>query len=196
MGGGDDSPPPPPDFADSYRKGINVDIETLPRRARVLYNLLSSQGDFQGIGAKEFGKLTRDEQLQAAKEMAGSLLDLQKQYGADFVAEARKQLQASDPEAFQARQGLGQQINGASIFEDIASSDVPALSSFSGSLPTFESLSAPANAATDGGGNSDAIRQALESQILADVNSGGNLSDGMRREIEQSVMRGQAAETF
>lgn len=61
------------------------------------------EADFTGLG-------DADKAGQNADQMAQTMLDLQRKYGSDFVAEARKQLEQADPEGWQARKKLFDEV--------------------------------------------------------------------------------------
>lgn len=71
---------------------------------KIKLNVGKRKADFTGYG-------DADVQGKLAKQMAQIQLDLQKKYGADFIAEARKQQEQADPEGTAARKLLASEIN-------------------------------------------------------------------------------------
>lgn len=61
------------------------------------------EADFTGLG-------DADKAGANADKMAASMLELQRKYGADFVAEARKQAEQADPEGWAARKKLFDEV--------------------------------------------------------------------------------------
>jgi len=61
------------------------------------------EADFTGLGDADKAGVNAD-------KMAQTMLDLQRKYGSDFVAEARKQLEQSDPEGWAARKRLFDEV--------------------------------------------------------------------------------------
>lgn len=134
------APPATPDYAAANREGVQANFDYLGPQ-RQLEALARSGGkgtvkvpqmdgdgnirwyedreyDFTGLGDTDYAKQQQDSALGLADTAAGSLLDLQRKYGADYVTENRKQQELADPEAFKSRQLLGTQIN-----EDLALGD-------------------------------------------------------------------------
>jgi len=61
------------------------------------------EADFTGLGDADKAGVNAD-------KLAQTMLDLQRKYGSDFVAEARKQLEQSDPEGWAARKRLFDEV--------------------------------------------------------------------------------------
>lgn len=186
--------PPAPDYGAATTAGVMADINTLPQRRKIEREAALGLGQFTGLGDIEFGKAQRADAIAGANEMAPALLALQQQYGNAFANQARSELQASDPEAFSLRQSLGSELLAGSPFE--SSADGPSFGALPtaaaqtrvSSLPTLTSGNT-----TDGGGATDTLRNALETQLNTDLALGGALSAAERAEVEQAVLRRQAA---
>lgn len=122
---GKGSPPPapaPPDYAAATREGILTDIETLPVR-RMIDNAarLGTAGsftldgenydfDFSGLGDAQLAENQAAIDRSNAFASARNLLDVQTEFGTQFLETSRDQLKASDPIGFALRETLGQQI--------------------------------------------------------------------------------------
>lgn len=118
------SPPEAPDYAAANREGVLADIETLPLR-RMIESAAKMGGkveytdprtgekktaDFTGLGDVDLSKKTLDWQLGSADSVAAKSLELSQKYGLDYVAQRRKELEASDPTGFKIREEMGSSI--------------------------------------------------------------------------------------
>jgi hypothetical protein len=101
------SEPDPPNPTDMTWAGAMADIETLPTRKQVENAAAAGQKvtigghtyDFTGLGEADF-------QAKYADAMAQTMLQLQQQYGPDYVTERLKELEQADPEGTQMRKDL------------------------------------------------------------------------------------------
>jgi hypothetical protein len=109
--------PGSPDYGAANREGVLADIYTLPTR-RLIEALARTGGqqrlsisgtpvdvNFTGLGDADIA-------ARNARTMARELLSLQQQYGPQYIAEARRQLQLSDPEGVAGRERLYGEIMG------------------------------------------------------------------------------------
>lgn len=123
MGKGDPPPAPAaPDYAAANREGILTDLETLPIRRRInAAAQLGQAGSFMLDGEEHFFDFTGVGDTELAEHQAGidranafasaqNLLDVQSEFGAQFLTNAREQLRASDPIGFALREQLGQAV--------------------------------------------------------------------------------------
>lgn len=151
--------PGSPDYSAASAAAIWTDLQTLPARrtieaaartgGRVFFD--DTWWDFSGMSDADIAAKNAD--LFAQK-----MLEIQKKYGAEFVAQRLQELQQSDPEGWAARKQMYQLIQ--------------------------DSIARPADTR---------MNQAVADQIMAELQQGGQLSDDVRREVEQQVRRGQAA---
>lgn len=108
----------PPDPAKGYVAGINADLETMPaRRIIEALALLGQKGtvnipgkgggdqtfDFTGLGEADYQK-------QYADQLTQQLLQIQQDYGPQFVEQRLKELEQSDPEGAAMRRKLWDNI--------------------------------------------------------------------------------------
>lgn len=124
MGKGDPPPAPAaPDYATANREGILTDIETLPIR-RMVDNAArlgtsgsfqldgeTHQFDFAGLGDAQLAENQAAIDRSGAFATAQNLLDIQGEFGSQFLEQSREQLKASDPIGFALRETLGQQVS-------------------------------------------------------------------------------------
>lgn len=187
-------PPPTPDYAAAARAAVQAELQNNPQFAQAAYQYESGTGPYAGYGAANLTQSANANAISAAQQMAAAELALQQQYGKAYVDQARDALQTSDPEAFALRQGLGSELLAGSPFE--SASDGPAFGALPSAtaqtrvtaLPTLTSGNT-----TDGGGATDTLRNSMETGLNADLALGGTLSDAERAEVEQAVLRRQAA---
>lgn len=116
--------PDAPDYAAANREGVLADIETLPLRrlieqaskagTKITYTDPRSgeqkTADFTGLGDADLTKLGLDASLQMSDAVTAKSLELSKKYGEEFVAQRRKELQATDPTGWAMREKLGSSI--------------------------------------------------------------------------------------
>tara|TARA_R110002096_G_scaffold432039_1_gene648126 strand:+ start:1237 stop:2247 length:1011 start_codon:yes stop_codon:yes gene_type:complete len=115
------NPPPPeaPDYAAANREGILTDIETLPvRRQLDVASRLGQKGsfeldgetfeyDFTGLGDADVNRAQLSTNRESAFGQAQDFLDIQSEFGQQFLDTSREQLKASDPIGFALREKLG-----------------------------------------------------------------------------------------
>tara|TARA_R100000808_G_C2152469_1_gene161932 strand:- start:316 stop:1608 length:1293 start_codon:yes stop_codon:yes gene_type:complete len=132
-------PPPTPPATPSLAEVTTETVRLLPTQKRI--EMAARMGerveyadpvtgetriaDFRGMGDADLSRKIYDFQRSTSPEVARDLLSLQKELGTDFVAQRRKELEASDPEAFRARQQLGQQL----LTERMSDADIPDIGS-------------------------------------------------------------------
>lgn len=116
------TPPAPPSTYQTTMEGVLADVETLP--ARKIIEAAAKAGtagevsvdgkvipyDFTGAGALQQQLIDLQGQEQAAKTMAGLVMDIQKEYGPQMAQQQKEQLKAIDPDYYAAREGLGKQM--------------------------------------------------------------------------------------
>lgn len=126
-----DSPEPPaaPNYAQANVSGVAADVATLAARNQInqaqklgistTYQLpvMDANGNITGWNPAQTADFTgmgdtaaQQQMLDLAKSSTPEILALRQQYGVDYVNQQRAEQQASDPEAFALRQGLGQQL--------------------------------------------------------------------------------------
>lgn len=94
----------PPDPAKGYVSGINTDLETLPSRRLIeALAILGEKGtvNIPGRGDQSFdftGLGEADYQRKYADQIAGELLQLQREFGPQYVEQRLAELEAADPE--------------------------------------------------------------------------------------------------
>jgi hypothetical protein len=101
---------------------VLADVETLPARKIIEAALKAGTAgevtvgdkvvpfDFTGVGALQQQLIDLQGQEQAAKTMAGLVMDIQKEYGPQMAQQQKEQLKAIDPDYYAAREGLGRQM--------------------------------------------------------------------------------------
>lgn len=115
--------PQAPDYAAANREGILSDVETLPMR-RMIDNAarMGTAGsfmldgkrhdyDFTGLGDAALARNQASIDRQSAFSNAQNLLDIQGEFGGQFLQNSRDQLEASDPIGFALRETLGQSVS-------------------------------------------------------------------------------------
>lgn len=112
--------PPPPDPSKVTTESARLlplvkQIEAAARMGRKIEYADPETGetriaDFTGVGDLDQALQQYMFQRETAPMAAQDLLDLQRQFGTQFVDARREELQASDPEAFEARQRLGREL--------------------------------------------------------------------------------------
>lgn len=105
------SAPATPDVAATTREGILAQANALPLQKQI--DAAAQNGtsvtvngqtyDFSGLGEADYQKAYADAMAQAS-------LQIQKDYGADYIAQRQKELDAADPEGKAARDTLYQSI--------------------------------------------------------------------------------------
>lgn len=176
--------PEAPDYAKANREAVMADIETLPLRRYIEAQARLGQGEFEGMGDAELAAQLFRQQLQQAPEAAAGLLQLQRDYGVDFAKEARRQLEATDPEGFRLRQQFGDRLlNGRnSIEEMLGGLNLPDYEQV-GNVPTLADDAATADA-----------RARVQGQIYDDLARVGTMDPALQRAAEQAARaRGSAS---
>jgi hypothetical protein len=121
-GGGQQAPapapaPPAPNYAAANREAVQADIDTLGTRRRIeqasklgrsVYDPDTGKTyDFSGLGDSELGKEQARVDAETADMQAQAMLDQSRKYGSQFIDEARKGLEQSDPYRFRSGEKLG-----------------------------------------------------------------------------------------
>ena len=175
MGSSNNQPPPAP----SPSEAVEADINTLEARRLIdqaarmgtatNYDYVNDAGnkvtgsvDFTGMGDQALASNQRKIYLDGITEMAPELLALRDKYGVDFVNQSRKEIEASDPEAFALRKVLGEEL-----------------------------LNKGYNPQTENESTAN-LRAELEEQVASELSLGGELTPEQRREMEQNVLNRQA----
>ena len=110
----------PPDPAKGYVSGINADLESLPARRLIeALALLGERGtvNVPGRGDQEFdftGLGEADYQRQYADQITQQLLDIQREFGPQYVEQRLKELEAADPQGASMRRQLWSSIQDSS----------------------------------------------------------------------------------
>lgn len=154
-----------PDPADGYVGGIKADLETMPSR-RILEQMakLGQSGyvDIPGEGMKFYdftGLGEADYQKQYGDQITQEMLQLQKDFGPQYVQQRLAELEQSDPEGAAMRRNLWAVVQ---------------------------------QGVTDGP-TARPGAEALQAQILADLERGGTLDDATRGKVTQGVLGNQVA---
>tara|TARA_R110002096_G_scaffold51610_16_gene134891 strand:+ start:1154 stop:2188 length:1035 start_codon:yes stop_codon:yes gene_type:complete len=115
--------PSAPDYGAANRQGILTDVETLPMRRMIdnaarmgtagsfMLDGKSHDFDFTGLGDAALASNQAGIDRQSAFSNAQNLLDIQGEFGGQFLQNSRDQLQASDPIGFALRETLGQSVS-------------------------------------------------------------------------------------
>lgn len=96
-------PPEAPNYGAASREAIEAEVELLPKRLEAEAN---ARLKYDPIFQQQQIDLFRD----ASPQLAQIALDMQTEYGDEFVEASRRQLEASDPEGFALRQELGSKL--------------------------------------------------------------------------------------
>lgn len=120
---GKPKPPAPPDIAAANEAAVYADVETLPTRKKI--EAASRLGtsvtytdpktgeektvDFSGFGDIDQTRAQLDFMAESARTIAQSQLDVQKEFGAEFVQQRLKELELSDPQGTKIRKMLGEE---------------------------------------------------------------------------------------
>jgi hypothetical protein len=113
--------PPPPDIAAANEAAVYADVETLPIRkmiesAAALGTSVTytdpktgeqKTADFSGFGDIDQTRAQLDFMAESARTIAKSQLDVQKEFGAEFIQQRMKELELSDPQGTEIRKLLG-----------------------------------------------------------------------------------------
>ena len=110
---GQDGIPTQEDINSNIRLGITTDLKYLaPTKQIEALAKMGGKGyvngkyyDFTGLGDAEY-------QLKYNDKMLGTLLDIQREYGPQYVEQRLKELAVADPEGVQVRQALWDKIQG------------------------------------------------------------------------------------
>lgn len=117
------SPPPPPDVGRATRDSIFADIEALPARRQIaIASMLGTRGsyklgdkdfsfDFTGQSDADFMRASDAVSRQSAFSNAQTAIDLQNEFGSQFIAQGREQLRQSDPIGFALREAIGKRVS-------------------------------------------------------------------------------------
>lgn len=106
-----EAPPDIPDPAKAAVQGAVQDTKNYPFEYQI--NQLAAEGGKATINGKQYdftGLGQADVQSQMNSQMAQALLDIQKNYGADYVKQRLADLKQSDPTGYAARQQLFDKI--------------------------------------------------------------------------------------
>lgn len=175
---------------------VNVRVKTAPKA-------VTRTADFTGYGEA-------DVQGKLARSMAEIGLDLQKKYGADFVAEAKRQQELADPEGTAARRLMADEINRMEEERKTRQRPVAGMldSQVIGELQRGTGLGDPATASIEqvlrdrgdttvgagdiageleSGPEGEARKQARVQKALSYLSSGASPEDAAYREKQQSL---------
>jgi len=169
------TPPPAPDPANVTSKTAAVyplmkQIEAAATMGRKLDYIDPDTGEAKVADFTDVGEIDQAlQQYMATREtapmMAQDLLDMQKQFGTQFVDARREELAASDPEGFKARQELGQEL----LNQRMADTELP-------DAPNLEELSESELTA--------AGRKKLEESVYDNI--GRSIVPGLLRRTQQA----------
>lgn len=132
--------PAPPDYAAANREAVMADLETLPMRRLIEAQARMGTGQFEGLGDADIAAREYAAQLAFAPQATQALLDLQRQYGSDFVDLSRAQAQQYDPTGFALREGFGGRLAGGansveSLYQQTQGGTAPDYASYVRSNP-------------------------------------------------------------
>lgn len=116
-------PPPPPDLAAANEAAVYADVETLPIRkmiesAAALGTSVTytdpqtgeqKTADFTGFGDIDQSRAQLEFMAESASTIAKSQLDVQKEFGEEFIKQRIKELELSDPQGTEIRRMLGEE---------------------------------------------------------------------------------------
>lgn len=104
--------PATPDPSVSYLQGKQAELENYPLTRQI--QAAAQNGGKVTVGGKTYdfsGLSESDFQRQYAMAMAGSQLELQKEFGSQYIDQRNKELQQADPEGYASRNQLFDLIN-------------------------------------------------------------------------------------
>ena len=116
-------PPDPPDLAAANEAAVYADVETLPIRkmiesAAALGTSVTytdpqtgeqKTADFTGFGDIDQSRAQLEFMAESASTIARSQLDVQKEFGEEFIKQRIKELELSDPQGTEVRRMLGEE---------------------------------------------------------------------------------------
>ena len=116
-------PPKPPDLAAANEAAVYADVETLPIRkmiesAAALGTSVTytdpqtgeqKTADFTGFGDIDQSRAQLEFMAESASTIAKSQLDVQKEFGEEFIKQRIKELELSDPQGTEIRRMLGEE---------------------------------------------------------------------------------------
>ena len=116
-------PPDPPDLAAANEAAVYADVETLPIRkmiesAAALGTSVTytdpqtgeqKTADFTGFGDIDQSRAQLEFMAESASTIAKSQLDVQKEFGEEFIKQRIKELELSDPQGTEIRRMLGEE---------------------------------------------------------------------------------------
>ena len=189
--------PPPPDYSEATREGVFADIETMPARRRLesAYRLGQPvdytdprtgeqvSADFTGLGDIDITKAETDALLGMVPKMSQAQLSNLIEFGPQFIAEQRQQMEQLDPEGFGLREDFtGGLRRGEGTAEELAAGiDTPDYEEIGG-IPELADAEMTA-----------AGRQELETQLADQLLRGEQLTPEQQRMLEQGVRGASAA---
>lgn len=189
--------PPAPDYSEATREGVYADIETMPARRRIesAYRLGQPvdytdprtgeqvSADFTGLGDIDITKAETDALLGMIPQMSEAQLSNLIEFGPQFIAEQRGQMEQLDPEGFALREEFaGGLRRGEGTAEELTLGiDTPEYEEIGG-IPELADAEMTA-----------AGRQELETQLADQLLRGEQLTPEQQRMLEQGVRRAAAA---
>ena len=189
--------PPPPDYSEATREGVYADIETMPARRRLesAYRLGQPvdytdprtgeqvSADFTGLGDIDITRAETEALLGMVPQMSEAQLSNLIEYGPQFIAEQRGQMEQLDPEGFALREEFaGGLRRGEGTAEELTLGiDTPEYEEIGG-IPELADTEMTA-----------AGRQELETQLADQLMRGEQLTPQQQRMLEQGVRRAAAA---
>lgn len=186
---------PAPDMASANREAFYAALETFPDMRKL--EAASRTGgqvtytdpktgkqktvDFAGMSDIDTSKAVARAMMEMAPEMAAKQLDVAKQYGTEFAAQRRRELETADPERYK----LYDQF-----LRDIQSGKA-AVETGTPTAPEYERVATPAEMRDTG--TTAEMRGALEKQIAGELAQAGSLPPGLQRATEQALRARGAA---
>jgi hypothetical protein len=217
---------PAPDYAGANREAVYADFETLPMRNRVdaaarLGKTVDYQdprtgewvtADFSGLGDSAYAQQAADLAVDTNERLQRGQLDLRQEMvtdpetgklmtrGEQTARQTAREIEATDPEAYKARQSLTSKVMGDL---EAPTQAVGADQSLSRYADTADALQTPGNDERFGqiydlaskevsDPTTEALNKSLNS-AMADYELGSQLSDSERSAVEQQARAGMAS---
>lgn len=180
--------------------------QTAMQEAQTELTNLGKVSDFRGTGDADVAQQSLLQQLQGGDQTTQAYLDLERKYGTQFAEEARRQLQATDPTAFNLREQFGNQLaNGSNSIESLLQNgpNAPQYEQVGDNrLPQYQrldekglpSFARVANQTFADTGEAAAGRKLLEGQTFDELSMAGQPDPALQRSAEQAA-RARGAST-
>jgi hypothetical protein len=164
----------------SAMEGGAADLAFYPQRAKINAKAQMGTGKFTGLG-------TADQNYKVSDQMAKVLLDIQQNYGADYIKQRLADLEQADPTGYAARKELFDRI----IADADAQPNRPLAEDTQAQV--LDILSRGSELSTGPGSQTEAVQQAVRGQQLANGIFLGNAP--VSQEASAIVNAGDQAQT-